>query len=123
MLAGSASSAQGFAFREDMLDRGPLHTSCPSHAGPEYLTIPVNQSSDELIPVVDKPREYDQEFPVNHRARTCEQSIKEAEAAAKMLRASLLQGEAGIKAKCKYKCDTESGCRESYAAGVLPRQV
>ena len=38
------------------------------------------------------------------------QSLRESQAAAKMLRASLLQEEAGVRVKCKYDCDTEFGC-------------
>ena len=118
MLAGSASSADGFAFREDI--RGPAEHCTPLaypalsavrfNDVPEYLNIPVNQTSDVLSPVVDKSREFQREYPVNRRVKPCEQALGESQAAARMLRESLLQKEAGIHAKCKYKCDTEFSC-------------
>ena len=62
MLAGSASSADGYAFREDMLSPAdrctPLAYSALSAVRfndvPEYLSVPVNQTSDVLSPVTDK---------------------------------------------------------------------
>ena len=55
-------------------------------------------------------REYQHEYPVTYRVKPCEQALRESRAAARMLRASLLQKDAGVHAKCKYKCDTEFGC-------------
>ena len=118
MLAGSASSAEGFAFREDML--GPADHCTPLaypalsavrfNDVPEYLSVPVNQTSEVLSPVTDKAREYQKHYPVDYRAKPCTQSLRESQAAAKMLRASILQLEAGVRTKCKYECETEFGC-------------
>ena len=96
MLAGSASSADGFAFREDMLGHCtplayPALSAVRFNDVPEYLSVPVNQTSDTLSPVTDKAREYQKEYPVDYRAKPCMQSLRESQAAAKMLRASLLQ--------------------------------
>ena len=118
MLAGSASSAEGFAFREDML--GPADHCTPLaypalsavrfNDVPEYLSVPVNQTSEVLSPVTDKAREYQKHYPVDYRAKPCTQALRESQAAAKMLRASILQLEAGVRTKCKYECETEFGC-------------
>ena len=97
MLAGSASSAEGFAFREDML--GPADHCTPlAHPAlsavrfndvPEYLSVPVNQTSEVLSPVTDKAREYQKHYPVDYRAKPCTQALRESQAAAKMLGASV----------------------------------
>ena len=118
MLAGSASSADGYAFREDMLSPKnhckplayPALSAVRLNDVPEYLSVPVNQTSDVLSPVTGKAREYQKEYPVDYRAKPCTQSLRESQAAAKMPRASLLQEEAGVRVKCKYHCDTEFVC-------------
>ena len=118
MLAGSASSAEGYAFREDMLNPAdhcspfayPVLSAVRFNDVPEYHSVPMDQTADLLSPVIDKAREYEREYPVDYRAKPCQQAVRDSQAAARMLRASLLQREAGIHVKCKHNCDTEFGC-------------
>ena len=71
-----------------------------------------------MTPVIDKAREYSHEYPVSQRLSLASKAIKESQAAAKMFRATLLQDESGVRAKCKHERDTEFGCSHCIPANL-----
>ena len=109
MLAGSASSADKYAFREDMLNPADHCTTLayyPALSAVRYSREPVIR----LVPVVDKPREFQHEFPVSKLTKALCTISQGSAAAARMLRASIIQSESGVRAKREYRCGAECGC-------------
>ena len=127
MLAGSASQADAFTFRKDM-------SSLPDCCTPHYhVSLPAVSFNDavqsfkfqiskgnDLFPIEDrnKPRVYDKVCPADSHWRTDPDSLREAQTSAKMLQSVVKSELTGHKPHCRFKCDTECGCKHCVPSGM-----
>ena len=120
MLAGSTAQADAYTFRKDM-------SSLPGIRTPHYhvalaavsfddtaecFTYQIPKEND-LFPIEDrnKPRLYSQLYPADSHWKAAPESIKEAQTSARMLQAVVRNEAEGHRPLCKFKCDTEFGCK------------
>ena len=108
----------------DQCPRSPGH-ACPAlsvsfNDVPEYMNVPIRgYGKFELTKIGEDPRYfYEKEFPVGYKPPTCHQSIRDAQAAAKMFWATIVQKPHHVPAKCKYECDAKFRCKHCIPADL-----
>ena len=99
MQPGSAPQADSSVFRSGLPDQYqhssglayPTPAAVRFNDVPEYTNVPIRgYGKCELTKIGDNPRYYEKEFPIGYKPPKCHQSLRDAQATAKMLRATVV---------------------------------
>ena len=127
MLAGSAAEADAYTVRKDM---SSLPGVCTPHYHVALAAVSFDDAAEcytyqipkenDLFPIEDrnKPRMCSQLYPVDSHWKATPGSIKEAQTSARMLQAVVKNEAEGQRPLCKFKCDTEFGCKHCIPKGL-----
>ncbi|CAE7535735.1 unnamed protein product, partial [Symbiodinium sp. CCMP2456] len=126
-FAGSASQAEGCAFRKDTpsYDNKCINSTYPALASvkfwgsPEFYFIPTSPHETNWRLVTQEAREQLREkYPVNYKPKSDDQDIRDAQASAKMLRSTIEGMYEGATPTCRFCCKTEFGCDKCIDANL-----